>query len=351
MQRVSMVVLATLCLFAAPVFSQTQTKQPATPQDSSASSSQASPNQSGAKKVVAESTTTTARVPEARSLDGKPLFRFQPTGEQLAKLDADLALAKEELAAEPNDPYKQIWVGRRLAYLWRYNDAVGVYSKAIQANSELPHLYRHRGHRYITLRKFDLALNDLTRASKLIEGQIDEIEQDGMPNAAGVPLTTLHSNIWYHLGLVQFLQGDFASSDQSFKKCIAAAENDENRIAASDWRVMCLQRLGRKKEADAILDTIAEGLELRENHAYYQRLLLYKGKLKPQDLIADQSSPNYSLDVATYGFGVANWYLCQGKTKDAKALLESITEGEYWPAFGFIAAEVELERMRKADSK
>ena len=64
-------------------------------------------------------------------------------------------------------------------------------------------MYRHRGHRYVSIREFDRAIADLEYAATLIEGTEDEIEPDGMPNAMNIPVSSLHSNIWYHLGLAR----------------------------------------------------------------------------------------------------------------------------------------------------
>ncbi len=50
------------------------------------------------------------------------------------------------------------------------------------------------------------------------------------------------------------------------------------------------------------------------------------------------------LNLLTQGYGVANWYYVNGDQVRAKALLEKILEGSYWPAFGYIAAEADLKR-------
>ena len=42
-------------------------------------------------------------------------------------------------------------------------------------------MLRHAGHLYISVRKFDKAIEALEGAATLIEGQENEIEPDGMP--------------------------------------------------------------------------------------------------------------------------------------------------------------------------
>jgi hypothetical protein len=52
------------------------------------------------------------------------------------------------------------------------------------------------------------------------------------------------------------------------------------------------------------------------------------------------------VSAATLAYGVANWYLYNGKKAEAKALFERIITGPNWMPFGFIAAEAELARMK-----
>src|SRR5262245_20327272 len=66
---------------------------------------------------------------EAKSLAGKPLYPIELPNR--AKLEGDLAQAEKDLAAKPNDADAIIWTGRRLAYLWRYQDAIAMFSKGI----------------------------------------------------------------------------------------------------------------------------------------------------------------------------------------------------------------------------
>jgi tetratricopeptide (TPR) repeat protein len=133
----------------------------------------------------------TASPPEATSLFGKPLISAPPTGETKTRLEADLANAQAEYDRDPSNAEATIWLGRRLAYLGRFRDAIDVYSRGIQRHPNEPRLYRHRGHRYITSRKLDLAIADLRKASQLVAGKPDEIEPDGAPNKAAVPRSTL----------------------------------------------------------------------------------------------------------------------------------------------------------------
>src|SRR6186997_1738741 len=100
----------------------------------------------------------TAQTPEATSLFGTPLVSAPPTGEQKTSLEADLAKAQADYDRDPSSAEAAIWLGRRLAYLGRFRDAIDVYTRGIARHPNEARLYRHRGHRYITTRKFDQAI-------------------------------------------------------------------------------------------------------------------------------------------------------------------------------------------------
>jgi tetratricopeptide (TPR) repeat protein len=281
--------------------------------------------------------------PEATSLAGKPLV-IPATIPDKQKLEANLAQAERTLASNPKDPEALIWVGRRLGYLWRYNDAIARFSQGIAMYPDNPKFYRHRGHRYISIRRFAEAQADFEKAAQLIKGKPDEIEPDGAPNPAGKPRSTLQFNIWYHLALSHYLQGNYAKAYDAWVECMKVSNNDDSIVATSDWMWMTLMRLNRKADAAKVLERITPRMDILENQAYHRRLLMYKGLEKPEALL-DTASPDPT-QIATQGYGVANYYLVTGDQAKARQVLEKIVSGAGWNAFGFIAAEADLRRMR-----
>ncbi len=296
----------------------------------------------GSSKEPAEASSE-EEPPEAISLLGKPLYRMELPPETQAKLEANLAEAQARYDADPQDPENIIWLGRRLAYLWRYRDAIDVFSRGIELHPDNYKLYRHRGHRFITVRELDKAVADLEKAAELSEGVPDEIEPDGAPNAAGIPRSTSHSNIWYHLGLAYYLQGRFEDAARAYERCMEFSRvNDDMLVATADWQYMTYRRLGRDDDAARVLEEIREDMDILENASYHKRLLMYKGLVVPEELL----DPNASeLDLATQGYGVANWYFVNGDVDKARAILEKVLEGKYWSAFGYIAAEADMKRL------
>jgi len=167
----------------------------------------------------------------------------QVSAETRKEMEVRLDEARRRLEAKPNDPGARIWLGRRLAYLGRFSEAIEVYSEGIMKFPWDARLYRHRGHRYITLRKFDLAIDDFEKAAKLIKGKPDEIEPDGQPNVRNIPTGTLHFNIWYHLGLSYYLTGQNQRALNSYRDCLKVSKNPDSLVATSHWLYMTLRRL------------------------------------------------------------------------------------------------------------
>ncbi|MCG8605298.1 tetratricopeptide repeat protein [bacterium] len=285
------------------------------------------------------------RRPEAHSLLGQPLYSLDFPEERLKKLNSNLAQAKADYDSAPKDPEKIIWFGRRTAYLARYREAIAIYSKGIEQYPDNPKLYRHRGHRYISVRDFDNAIADLEKAAELTQQIEDEIEPDGQPNEFNKPRSTLKSNIWYQLGLAHYLKGHFEKALAAYLECMKYSTwNHDMLCATSDWLYMTYRRLGKDEEAKTVLEPIQGKMDILENHSYHKRLLMYKGLLSPEDLLSVESGEE--LDIATQGYGVGNWHFYNGNIDKAKEIFQKVVAGTYWPAFGYIAAEADLARLR-----
>lgn len=282
-----------------------------------------------------------AQAPEATSLLGKPLIPVAPAGAAKERLEANLAKAQSDYDADPRDADKIIWLGRRLAYLTRYREAIEVYTRGIALHPNDARLYRHRGHRYLSTRQLAKAVKDFEKAAQLVRGTKDEIEPDGQPNKLNQPLSTLQFNIWYHLGLAHYLRGDFAKAGKAYEECMKVSRhNDDSLVATTDWLYMTLRRLGRPGDAARVLEPIHERMTIIENGSYHERLLLYKGLRKPEQVL----NASDDLALATQGYGVGNWYLYNGDRAKAREIFLKVVAGKQWSAFGYIAAESELAR-------
>lgn len=275
------------------------------------------------------------------SLLGRPLAPMALEPETEARMEAQLADARTVWEKDRDDADALIWVGRRTAYLGRYREAIDLYSDGIARHPGDARMYRHRGHRYLTVREIDKAIADFEKAVSLIAGQPDQVEPDGLPNSRNIPTSTLHSNVYYHLALGYYLQGDFGRAAETWTRALDAVGNADNLVAASHWLYLSLRRAGRHADAAAILLPITTDLDVIENGEYHQLLLMYKGESTPEAVLA-AASEDAGGSAARYG--VATWHLVNGRRAEAESLWTSILEGPDWPSFGYLAAEAEFAR-------
>jgi tetratricopeptide (TPR) repeat protein len=236
-----------------------------------------------------------------------------------------------------------IWLGRRAAYLGNYREAIRVFTEGIEKFPSDARMYRHRGHRFITLRCFDDAIRDFEKAARLVRGKADEIEPDGLPNARNTPTSTLQSNIFYHLGLAYYLKGDFKKALKAYRAAEKVSTNPDMLVATRHWLYMTLRRSGKNKEAEKSIADIRDGLDIIENDDYYKLVKVYQGKLKADDLLKETGAQADSLSNASLGYGLGNWFLYNGEREKASQIFRRIAAGNQWASFGYIAAEAELK--------
>lgn len=233
-----------------------------------------------------------------------------------------------------------IWYGRFTGYMGNYREAIDIYTLGLQEFPDNSRLLRHRGHRYISVREFDKAVADLSRAAQLIEGKENMIEEDGMPNKQNIPLSTMHGNIYYHLGLAQYLNRDLPAALDAYKKCLSTSSNPDNVVSATHWIYMIQRRLGRKEAAENYLRNIKPGMNVIENHSYYNACLFYKGELTLEQVYNPTAEGTASNSALKYAVG--NWYWYNGQPEQAKGIYNEILSGSDWASFGYIAAETDM---------
>lgn len=201
---------------------------------------------------------------EAVSVHGKPFFAGEPT----LPASERLKYAKEEWEKDKSNADNFIWYGRRMAYTGAYRETIRIFTKGIELFPDDPRMYRHRGHRYITIREFQKAVDDFLIAAEMVAGKEDEIEPDGMPNALNIPVSTLHSNIWYHLGLAYYLLGERELALEAWDSDMALNVNDDMTVATMHWIYMTLRELGQTDEARERLEPITVDMNVKIGRAH-----------------------------------------------------------------------------------
>jgi tetratricopeptide (TPR) repeat protein len=266
--------------------------------------------------------------------------------EKLRELRENHDKALREYLEDPDDPERIIWLGRRTGILGRFMEAASIYSTGIEKHPDDPRFYRFRGHRFVILRRIDLAIRDFERAAELIEGRPDEPElyASGGPSEDKLGVSGFHWNVWYHLGFTYFVAGRLEDAAGAYRRCMEVSDTEESVIAATHWLCMVLFRLGRHEEAKGLLETIEAGLSVVEVGDYYETLLMYKRETTPEALL-EKARGEGQLRLLTRGQAIGNLYLSRGETGKAAEVFREILETGEWTAGVYLLAEVEMKRL------
>jgi tetratricopeptide (TPR) repeat protein len=265
----------------------------------------------------------------SETLIGTPITPPDWSAETRARLEKDLEIARAVMAVAPEREDSWIWLGRRLGYLARNGEAAEVFTEGLERFPNSYKLLRFRGRHLARNREFDRAIADYRRAAELVEEIPDSYEPDGIINSRHQYLGSYRSNIHYYLGQTSWAVGDYEATLLGMRRAAAEplVQHDDRRVATGFWTYLALRKLGRHAEAEIVVQAIPEGLELVENHDYYDGIRFFKGTLD-EDVIVERGGLNSR-------FGVAMHYLIEGDTGIAEAMLTELVSGSsqgYWPA-------------------
>jgi tetratricopeptide (TPR) repeat protein len=276
-----------------------------------------------AMRVVVGSAICLGPVLEARQAGMASLQYRSPAGVEYRSLPDTEAVktARAALEAGPATIARIIDLGVAQSGARQFREAIATFTRGLELEPNNALLLRWRGHRYLSVREFDRAFADLTRGGA-IDGTI--------------------YGIWYHLGVVQYLRGDFAEAAASFARAQPIAPDAGELAGSTDWLWMSLSRAGRAAEAKAMLDRRPDSKPV--TNAYTRRLQLYRGEIGPDAVVTAADTDD--VQVATLAYGLGNWYLVRGDKAQARRWFERSIQSGGWPGFGFIASEVELGRLR-----
>ena len=255
---------------------------------------------------------------------GAPSVQYRsPEGVEYRSLPETDAIksARAALELSPKDITRIIELGVAQSGARQFQEAIATFTRGLEIEPQSALLLRWRGHRYLSVRDFDRAFADLTRG-------------------AGIDSTIY--GIWSHLGVVQYIRGDFAAAATSFAKAQPIAPDAGELAGSTDWLWMALSRAGRGAEAKAMLDRRPDSKPV--TNAYTRRLQLYRGEIGPEAVVTPADTDD--VQVASLAYGLGNWYLLRGDKARARTWFERSIQSGGWPAFGFIVSEVELRRLR-----
>ena len=279
---------------------------------------------------------------EAISFLGDTLFRPEDDETTFLQKDSLLREANTIYQTDSSDLNSIIWYGRRLAAMYRFKEAVVIFSTGISFHPGAPELYRHRGQLYIIMRLPDAAIADLQKAAALSMDRMIETEPDAIPNQLDLPLTNLRFNIYYQLGLAWYLKGEYQKAVDAFSSCHPYAVNPDLTVAEMYWLYQSILRLGEKYDADSLLTTLDPYAEIFQHEPYLETLLKYASSMntKDQPLIKPDSLAD-GIEL----YGICNWYRAHNRQAEASSLRHRILASPDWINIGYIAAEADSSRL------
>ncbi len=260
-------------------------------------------------------TTSRAQTPQYTSFAGVKHTSEPDTGAVARALGAS--------SADPKNVDKLITLGLAQTAIRQVREAIATFTTAITLEPTRAILYRHRGHRYVSLGEYDQALTDMNTGAKLD--------------------ATIYG-IWYHKGVAHFAKQQFAEAAQAFATGRPHAPSDNEFIGSTDWMWMSLARAGKAAEAEQVIRSIPDSIKIPADYAYGRRLRLYRGETAPDDVM--QPGDTAGVQVSTLAFGIGNWYLVKTDTAKAKAWFARSVAGKGWPAFAYMISERELKRLK-----
>jgi tetratricopeptide (TPR) repeat protein len=279
---------------------------------------------------------------EGYSLLGDGLVRPEFDSVSAYILYNDLEVAIKRYGDNPDNPETILWIARKTAAMWRFQDAVIILTNGIESYPNDPRFFRYRGHYLMTIREFDLARSDMERALKLIENKPDDFEPDFQDGTVLEPSSTLHFNIWLNYGLLEYFMGNFQVAASAFTHSLAIAGNPDTRLTAADWLYLSEIRSGNKNAAAAVLNLTSKD-EPVETQVYSKRIRLYKNNLLPDDDFFGNLDP---VEHITLSYGIAMHKKLNGDIAEYSRLLNQIIDTNIWAPFSYIAAEADLRRMQ-----
>lgn len=277
---------------------------------------------------------------ETTSFTGQPLYQNVIPEKLKHKNDSIIAAlrAKESLTEQDF-----IELSRKHASNYHYNESIKILTEGLTQFPVSFKLLRHRGHRYLNLRKTEKAIADLTKADKLIGTEHLDVEELGYD---GKPWGTYKYWVYYHIGLYHYVKGDYAKAAEAYKVLVANATTDKNQVGSRDWLYNTYRRMGEPVLAQEVLDQIPDDFEMSDtNYVYYKRLLFYKEVLEEKEIFdKDKTFDEWGGGDMTPGYAVASNYLYNGDTATAQQIYNNILRLPFWGAWAYVVTDAEQGR-------
>ena len=235
-----------------------------------------------------------------------------------------IARAESALAADPRNVERIIQLGVAQSGARQFREAIETFTRGLAIAPNNPMLYRWRGHRYLSVRELDRAMDDLTARQPSRQHQLRRAVSSGhraLCSRGLQPARPTPSNGRSH-----------ALPTRASWPALPTGSGCRSRART------CHRGEGNAGPPSGFAP---------DDQCLRQRLRLYRGRARPTR--SSRPADTSDVAVATLSYGIGNWYLVRGERGDtarARGWFERSVRSGGWPAFGFIISEIELRRLR-----
>lgn len=207
-----------------------------------------------------------------------------------------------------------------------YLEAIDAFTRLIPDDPFNQLIYKHRGHRHVSISNFDYAEADLVFCLRLFDK---------------------HWQPWHYLALIHYFRGNFDKAAALYDGAMPCAVPDgEYRACIMYWQYLCLYRAG-KGEGEKARGLLAAMEKDTPNmlEVYKHQLLLFKGEMRLEELTAlvDGLADKY---VPAYSYGIAMYHYMNGETAKARAVMEAtVSTAKAWYGVAYLACQADLARI------
>ena len=246
----------------------------------------------------------------------------------MVKLDYTLQEVEAKLEKDPENA--DLWYQKGMALSYnekKYEEAVQAFTTGLIYNPFHAGLRLQRGRKYTTLDDYRTATAEIMLSTRLDPENWDA---------------------WYYLGTALYLDGEYAECMKAEKRAmeVMRAHGVEELPCAMSWYWEAAMKLGKKEEADKILELVYEGIPCG-NQDYVERLLLQKGLRDPETFLdpANNKDPERpELYYMTTAFGLSDYYTYRGEMEKSNELLKKIAAMDcYHEAFVYKQTKQEMK--------
>ncbi|MPM01893.1 hypothetical protein SDC9_48133 [bioreactor metagenome] len=214
---------------------------------------------------------------------------------------------------ESDDYASRVKLGNFLSGQYRFGESAQEYTDAMKIRSDDPMLHIRLAGTYLTLRRFNEAMDEYRRSLSL-----------GMSEkTAAYPM-----GVWY------YLREDYKTAAEWFEKCLPCG--DEMAIAVIYWHTLSCYRAGLDA---SLLQTYHADMKVGHHTAYCLAVSVFAAGILPEDAATQIESNTDNLNYVISMYGLCGYLEHIGKQVDAQEYLQKLlARDSIWPCISYLAA-------------